>query len=124
MIKVLANALLEFANGEEKVKTSIGFCTLPDWVAETQYYKTAVLYGQINPVEDSSPKAQEEMLKQQENIEALKAEAKALEERLEVVRNKGQKEANALNLEIEELSAKKAELLEEKDVVPKSGAKK
>ena len=57
MIKVLADKILAFDRGERTStgkliveKTKIGFCSLEDWVAGTDYYKMAVADGSIKPV--------------------------------------------------------------------------
>ena len=49
MVKVLSNRVLAFDGNDRdakgniiRVKTVIGFCTLPDWVAETDYFKAAI----------------------------------------------------------------------------------
>lgn len=38
MISVMANATLEFTNGEQTVKAVIGLNRLPDWVGKTEYF--------------------------------------------------------------------------------------
>jgi hypothetical protein len=91
MIRVLADKVLGFDNGEKdshgnlKIhKTKIGFCELPDWVAKNEYYKKAIKDGSLKPFEKSSQS--EEVLKGQEKLEALRQEIKALEEKKELLK--------------------------------------
>jgi hypothetical protein len=81
-MKVLANKVLEFSNGIDTAITEIGFCSLPDWVADTDYFKMAVIDGSVKGFESSSDKSMEEVLKKEENyqkqIEELKAELDTL----------------------------------------------
>lgn len=90
MIKVLADKVLGFSNGDRDkngalvmVKTTIGFCELPDWVGETQYYKLALAEGSLKPF--SSPGESEDVLKAQEKLQALQDEIKALEEKKDLL---------------------------------------
>lgn len=60
-IKVLANKCLKFDRGEHDAKgnlmvekTQIGFCTLPDWVGSTQYFKDAIDDGSLQLVGGAS----------------------------------------------------------------------
>jgi len=89
-IKVLANKVLAFDQGEKNregqvvsVKTNIGFCELPDWVAETDYFKAATLDGSLKAF--TSPGEPEAVLKEQEKLAALKAEIAALEEQKDLL---------------------------------------
>lgn len=91
MIKVLADKVLGFDNGEKDNhgkliihKTKIGFCELPDWVEKTKYYKDAIRDGSLKPFKNSSQS--EEILKEQEKLEALRQEIKALEEKKELLK--------------------------------------
>lgn len=84
-MKVLANKVLAFNNGElnskgelVEYKTKVGFCELPDWVAQTEYFKLATLDGSIKAFESTTDKAMEEAKKKDEEIERLKAEIEAL----------------------------------------------
>lgn len=86
MIKVLADKILAFDRGEKDkkghlvtVKTKIGFCELPDWAAETDYFKAAIAEGSLKPFQSSGDS--EAVLKAQEKLTALKAEIADLEEK-------------------------------------------
>lgn len=90
MIKVLADKVLAFDRGEKNgdgqvvtVKTNIGFCELPDWVAETDYFKAATKDGSLKAF--TSPGESENVLKEQERLAAIKAEIKALEEQRDLL---------------------------------------
>lgn len=90
MIKVLADKVLGFHNGDRDNhgnlivhKTKIGFCELPDWVEKTHYFQAAVKDGSIKPFE--APKESEAILKEQERLQAIKDEIKALEEKKELL---------------------------------------
>ena len=90
MIKVLADKVLAFDRGEKNgdgqvvsVKTNIGFCELPDWVAETDYFKAATKDGSLKAF--TQPGEPEAVLKQQEKLAALKAEVAALEEQRDIL---------------------------------------
>lgn len=90
MIKVLANKILGFHNGEldkqgnlEIHRTAIGFCELPDWVAKTDYYKLAIADGSLKPFENSA--SSEQVLKDQEKLQAIKDEIKAAEEQRDIL---------------------------------------
>ena len=90
MIKVLADKILGFHNGDLDKngnlvihKTKIGFCELPDWVEETNYYKAAITDGSLKPFQNSA--SSEEVLKEQEKLQAIKDEIKALEEKKELL---------------------------------------
>lgn len=90
MIKVLADKILGFHNGEKDKngnliihKTKIGFCELPDWVEKTNYYKAAIADGSLKPFQNSA--SSEEVLKEQEKLQALRDEIKALEEKKELL---------------------------------------
>lgn len=120
MIKVLANRCLEFDNGIEKVRTQIGFCELPGWVSTTPYFKAAIVDGSLKSFESNSPKIQEEILKGEEAIKALKDEYTALEEKIESTKLKGQEKVEALRADIAELEAKKEEILASNDSVKPS----
>lgn len=89
-IKVLANKVLAFDRGEKNsegqlktVKTNIGFCELPDWVAETDYFKMATADGSLKAF--TSPGEPEVVLKEQEKLAALKAEVAAMEEKRDLM---------------------------------------
>jgi hypothetical protein len=88
MLKLLANKILAFTQGEKdakgqliKEKTKIGFCTLPNWVENDDYYKMAVRDGSIKPFISSAD--DENVLKAQERLASLQDEIKALEEKKE-----------------------------------------
>ena len=88
MLKLMANKVLAFTQGEIdakgrliKVKTKVGFCTLPDWVEQDDYYKLAISDGSITSFTASAD--DENVLKAQERLAALKEEIKALEEKRE-----------------------------------------
>ena len=90
MIKVLADKVLAFDRGEKdgdgqvvRVTTKIGFCELPDWVAETDYFKLATLDGSVKSF--ISSRDDEAVLKDQEKAAALKAEIAALEEQRDLL---------------------------------------
>ena len=70
MIKVLASKALAFSNGQAEVVAKVGFCELPDWVEQTDYYKMAVDEGSLKPFKSSAES--EEVLKEVEQIEADK----------------------------------------------------
>lgn len=69
MIKVLSDRVLVFDRAEKTSngklvteQTTIGFCSLPDWVAETDYYKAAVSSGILKVVSmDTSVAGQEKI---------------------------------------------------------------
>ena len=89
-IKILANKVLAFDRGERdkegqliKEKTKIGFCELPGWVAETDYFKLAVSDGSIKSFTSSSE--DETVLKGQERLAAIKAEIAELEEKRDLL---------------------------------------
>ena len=115
-IKCLANKVLEFKRDNEKVKTTLGFCELPNWVASTRYYKLAVVGGSIKPFDGQT--TDEEVLKENEKVEALRAEYKALEEKIEMAKSKGQEKVDALRAEVAELEAKKEELSPSEETEP------
>jgi len=90
-IKVLADKVLAFDRGEKNdkgalktVRTTIGFCELPDWTAETDYFKLAQADGSIKSF--TSPGEPETVLKEQEKLAAIRAEIKAAEEKLDLMR--------------------------------------
>ena len=94
MIKVLADRVLAFDNGEKdktgrliQVTTTIGFCELPDWVEEHDYFKMAKKDGIIKPFKDTS--RSEDTLKEMERKQALEAEIKALEEKRDMLAETG-----------------------------------
>lgn len=80
MIKVLADKTLQFDRGEKDSKgalivekTKIGFCSLPDWVAETDYYKLAVAEGSIKPISsDTSVSDQQKIADLEKQVADLK----------------------------------------------------
>jgi hypothetical protein len=106
MIKALANRVMEFENGLEIAKTTIGFCELPNWVAQTAYYKMGVVDGSIKPFDTTSSKVQEDILKEEELLQTLRNERTALEEEAEF----GRKNIDSLRAEIAELEQTVAEL--------------
>ena len=90
MLKLMANKVLAFTQGEKdakgrliKEKTKIGFCTLPDWVEKDKYYQMAVKDNSITSFTASAD--DENVLKAQERLAALKEEIKALEEKRELL---------------------------------------
>jgi len=90
MLKVLANKILGFTNGDKDkkgnlivIKTKIGFCELPNWVEKTKYYKDACKDGSLRAFESSA--SSENVLKEQEKLQALKDEIKALEEKRDLL---------------------------------------
>ena len=90
MIKVLSDKILGFHNGDLDKngnlvihKTKIGFCELPDWVEKTNYYKAAIIDGSLKPFQNSA--SSEEVLKEQEKLQALRDEIKALEEKKDLL---------------------------------------
>jgi hypothetical protein len=83
MIKCLAEQVLSFKNGTEKASTKLGFCELPEWVGETEYFKMAVKQGLIRAFDGNNPKTAEETIKAAEKLAALNAEIKLAEEKLE-----------------------------------------
>jgi len=90
MIKVLANKVLAFSQGEKdskgnliREKTKVGFCELPDWVQEDLYFKAAVRDKSILAVGSSSES--ETVLKEMEKLEALRSEIAALEEKRDLM---------------------------------------
>ena len=89
-IKVLADKVLAFDRGELNrdgqvvtERTKIGFCELPDWVAETDYFKAATADGSLKAF--TSPGESEAVLKEQEKLAAIKAEIAALEEQRDLL---------------------------------------
>lgn len=92
MISVMANACVEFDNGEEKVVTVLGFNRLPDWVAGTDYFKlcsTPVLGkpALIHAFEGSSDKSMQK-------ADAIRAENKALREKIKALQEKAEMETS------------------------------
>jgi hypothetical protein len=90
MIKVLADKVLGFHNGDRDKngnliihKTKIGFCELPDWVEKTPYFQAAIKDGSLKPFQSSSQS--EEVLKEQEKLQALRDEIKELEEKRDLL---------------------------------------
>lgn len=87
MIKVLANRCLAFDRGERNAsgalireKTTIGFCSLPDWVGETDYFKAAIKDGSLQMVSQTSSVSDAERIAQLEKQlaeEKLKTEKAA-----------------------------------------------
>lgn len=99
-IKVLADKVLAFQNGERDKKgnlvmhkTKIGFSELPDWVAKTPYYKAAILDGSLKPF--TNPQSDEKILKAQETLKKLNEEIKAAEEKKEMLATAGEVLAKA-----------------------------
>ncbi len=94
MIKVLADRCLSFDRGEKDnsgrlitAKTTIGFCELPDWVADDDYFKMAKKAGILKPFTASGES--EAVLKESERLAAIRAEIKAEEERLAELKAEG-----------------------------------
>lgn len=90
MIKVLADKVLGFSNGDRDkngalviVKTKIGFCELPDWVTKDKYYELATKDGSLKPYNSSGES--EDVLKAQEKLQALQDEIKALQEKRDLL---------------------------------------
>ena len=88
MIKVLANKALAFTRGEKdskgyniRVITTVGFCELPDWAAQTPYFEAAVADKSLIVVTSSSDS--ENVLKEQEKLAVIKAEIAEMEEKRE-----------------------------------------
>ena len=84
MINCLANKILEFKNENEKAKTIIGFCQLPDWVQIDLYFKAAIMDGSIKTFQGSSNSVMENVLKLEEKAAKLRDETKVLEEQKEL----------------------------------------
>jgi hypothetical protein len=102
MIKVLADKVLAFDRGEKdregqlvRVKTNIGFCELPDWVAQTDYFKAATADGSLKAF--TSPGESEAVLKEQEKLAAIKAEVAAMEEKRDLLGSSGKGKAKDKN---------------------------
>lgn len=90
-IKILADKVLAFDRGEKDrdgqvvtVRTSIGFCELPDWVAKTDYFKAATKDGSLKAF--TAAGESENVLKEQEKLAAIRAEIKAMEEKREMMK--------------------------------------
>ena len=95
MIKVLANKILGFTNGDKDkkgnlivIKTKIGFCELPNWVEKTKYYKDACEDGSLRAFKSAA--SSEEVLKEQEKLQSIKDEIKALEEKRDLLNTPNQ----------------------------------
>ncbi|MCB2297791.1 hypothetical protein [Clostridium tagluense] len=95
MIKVLANKILGFTNGDKDkkgnlivIKTKIGFCELPNWVEKTKYYDDACKDGSLRAFESAT--SSEEVLKEQEKLQLIKDEIKALEEKRDLLNTPNQ----------------------------------
>lgn len=91
MVKVLADKILGFHNGDLDKngnliihKTKIGFCELPDWVKKDKYYKAAITDGSLKPFQNSA--SSEEILKEQEKLQAIRDEIKSLEEKRDLLK--------------------------------------
>ncbi|MBX4259740.1 hypothetical protein KTC96_24760 (plasmid) [Clostridium estertheticum] len=105
MLKVLANKILGFTNGDRDkkgnlivIKTKIGFCELPNWVEETKYYDDACKDGSLRAFESAA--SSEEVLKEQEKLQLVKDEIKAAEEKRDLLNTTNQiieKELKASN---------------------------
>jgi len=90
MIKVLANKVLAFSQGEKdskgnliRVKTVVGFCELPNWVEKDPYFIAAKKDKSILAVGSSSES--ETVLKEMEKLEALRSEIAVLEEKRDLM---------------------------------------
>jgi hypothetical protein len=114
-IKCLASRSLAFENGNEKAKTVIGFCELPNWVGENPYFLAAVKDGSIKEFTGSSDKSMEDLTKENERKQELLQEIAELEERLENVTETGNGKVQALKEEKLELE-KEIEALREAKV--------
>jgi hypothetical protein len=107
-IRCLANSAMEFThpdNAEIKAATKIGFCELPAWVKNDDYFKMGIVAGQIKPFEGSSDKTIEETNADMVKAAELKDEIKALEEKLDGVQLSGNDKVKALKQEIADLEA-------------------
>lgn len=100
MIKVLADKVLGFHNGDKDqkgnliiYKTKIGFCELPDWVQKTNYYKAAIKDGSLKPFQNAT--SSEDVLKEQEKLQALRDEIKAAEEQRDLLNTANELAAKA-----------------------------
>jgi vacuolar-type H+-ATPase subunit I/STV1 len=86
MIKLLSNATLAFDRGEKDAQgnliqaiTKVGFCEVPDWAAENDYFKKAVSANVISVVnasvsDDAAAKAVNRVTELEAEVAALKAE--------------------------------------------------
>jgi hypothetical protein len=82
MIKVLANKVLAFDRNEKtktgeliQEKTKIGFCSLPDWVGETDYFKLAVGDKSLSVVSmDTSVTDQQKIADLEKEVADLKSQ--------------------------------------------------
>jgi seryl-tRNA synthetase len=120
-IRCLANRSLEFVNGSERAKTTIGFCELPNWVGENPYFVAAVKDGSIKEFTGSSDRTVEDLTKESERRQALLVEIEELEEKLEKATENGnikvqalKEEKAALEEEVAALKSTKAELSKKK----------
>jgi hypothetical protein len=84
-MKVFANKTLSFDRGEIdkhgqliRVSTKVGFCALPDWVADHPYFKMAIADKSIQTY--SGAGENEDVLKLNEKIQALEEENRRLKE--------------------------------------------
>ena len=91
MIRVLADQVMSFSSGEKdargtdiSVKTKLGFCELPDWVAEHHYFKAGVAAKVLRIV--GSGESSEDVIKAQEKKEELQAEIAELETKKEALK--------------------------------------
>ena len=80
-MKVLSNKALEFSNREEVVNVNQGFNTIPDWVADTNYFKAAVADGSIKAFDTPTFSEAEKVLAAEEKA-ALEAKIAELEAEL------------------------------------------
>lgn len=87
MISVMANATLEFTNGEQTVKAEIGFNRLPDWVGNNDYFKLCKkgLAPLITEFEGSSDKSLNEAEALRHELAIVKDKLRAAEEAKEQI---------------------------------------
>jgi hypothetical protein len=117
MLKIIANKTLAFDRGEKdregrllREKTKVGYCELPEWVADTTYFKAAVKDGSLKYFAYSSEG--DSVQKEMEKLAKLKEEIRALEERKEALLD-----APVSIKAIEAVEAIDAELADQKEEV-------
>lgn len=93
-INILCDQSMGFRNGEKDkygndiaIVTKVGFNSVPDWVADTAFYKAGVKSNIIHVASKSNDEA---AVKASEEAAALRKQVKELQEQLDV-----QKEASA-----------------------------
>ena len=114
MIKCLANKIIEFSNGTDKVRTAIGFCELPSWVENQNYFSLAVMDGSIKPFTGTSSAKQEDLIKETEEIDKLKFQQTELIEKMELMKETELQKIEMLKAEIIQLEAQKKEVVASK----------